>query len=367
MRLAALAFLAALLLPAAAGAHAGSDSFLSLGQSDGRWDVALRDLDDALALDADGNGELTWGEVAAREADIVAYALARLAVSTPLGPCAVRAGALELAAHADGAYATLPLALGCPAGATELTVGYSLFFDRDPQHRGLLRAEGGELAVLSPARPTRTLRFAGVDALATLAAFVREGAHHVAGGIDHVLFLLALLLPSVLRRDRRGWAPAAGLRPALANVVRVVTAFTLGHSLTLSLAVLGLARMPARLVETSIAASVAVAAAANLRPLFGDGRWVVALALGLLHGFGFSSALTDLGLGGGRLAPALLGFNLGVELGQLALVSLFVPAAYLARRTAAYRRLVLVGGSAAIAVVAVVWSVERALGLTLWS
>lgn len=355
---------AAMLCPAAAWAHAGSDSFLALGPGEGRWDIALRDLDDALALDADGDGRLTWGEVAAREGDIVRYALAGLSVASPRGPCAVRGGRLELRAHADGAYVTLPLALACPRGASELTVGYALFFDRNPQHRGLLRAEGGEVAAFSPARPTRTLRFAGADALATLAAFVAEGAHHVAGGIDHGLFLLALLLPSVLRRDRAGWAPAPGLRPALANVARVVTAFTLGHSVTLSLAVLGLARMPARLVETSIAVSVAVAAAANLRPLFGDHRWVVALALGLLHGFGFSSALADLGLGGGRLAPALFGFNLGVELGQLALVSLFVPLAYLARRTAAYRRLVLVGGSAAIAVVAVFWSVERALGLT---
>jgi hypothetical protein len=349
--------------PAVAHAHAGSDSFLTLGPSGGRWDIALRDLDDALGVDADGDGAIAWGEVAAREADVVAYALAHLDVA----PCAVRAGAAELAAHADGGYLSLPLSLACPPGAGEVTVRYSLFFDRDPGHRGLVRADGGELAALSPAQPVRTLRFAPTSALATLAEFVGEGAHHVAGGIDHVLFLLALLLPAVLRRDARGWAPAAGLRPALANVARVVTAFTLGHSVTLSLAVLGYARMPARLVETSIAVSVAVAAVANLRRLFGDDRWVVALALGLLHGFGFSSALTELGLGGGRLAPALLGFNLGVELGQLALVSIFVPVAYLARRTVAYRRLVLVGGSAAIAVVAVIWSVERALGLTLGS
>jgi hypothetical protein len=174
-----------------------------------------------------------------------------------------------------------------------------------------------------------------------------------------VLFLIALLLPSVLRRGPEGWRPVSAIRPALGDVARIVTAFTAAHSLTLSLAALGLVSVPARLVEPAIAASVALAAANNVRPVFGAERWVVAFALGLLHGFGFSSVLSDAGLAGGALARALVGFNSGVELGQLAIVAVFVPAAFFLRATRAYRRLALVGGSLAITALSVVWIVER--------
>jgi hypothetical protein len=147
----------------------------------------------------------------------------------------------------------------------------------------------------------------------------------------------------------------------------MVTAFSAAHSLTLSLAALGVVRLPAALTEPAIAASVVIAGVNNVRPLFGRHRWVVAFALGLLHGFGFSSVLTDAGLAPSRLLSSLLGFNLGVELGQLAIVAAFVPAAFLLRRTVAYRRVALVGGSAAIALVATVWFIARVLDLSQWS
>jgi hypothetical protein len=182
-----------------------------------------------------------------------------------------------------------------------------------------------------------------------------------------VLFLLALLLPAVLRREQGRWLPVQEIRPALLDVARIVTAFSIAHSLTLSLAALGLVHLPARITEPAIAASVVIAAVNNVRPLFGRERWVVAAALGLLHGFGFSSVLADAGLGSGRLLAALFGFNLGVELGQLAIVALFVPAAFLVRRTFVYRRVALIGGSAAVALVATVWFVARVFEISQWS
>jgi hypothetical protein len=138
-----------------------------------------------------------------------------------------------------------------------------------------------------------------------------------------------------------------------------VTAFTAAHSLTLTLATLGLVSVSSRVIEPAIAASVALAAVNNLRPLFGPDRWVVAFALGLLHGFGFSSVLADAGLAPAALVRALVGFNVGVELGQLAIVAAFVPAAFLLRRTVAYRRVALLGGSTAIAACALLWTVQR--------
>jgi hypothetical protein len=368
-----------LLFSPAAFAHRPSDSTLTLRATtaggEGRWDIAIRDLDDTLGVDGDGDGRITWGELRARVDEIAQYALARLALATPAGACQPRSDELQIVRHSDGAYVALDLHLRCPVGAPALTVGYRLFFERDPLHRGIVRVVAGageETAVFAAETGPRRFPFAAGAAPAERApgsfgGFVVEGVSHIWQGLDHVLFLLALLLPAVLRREAGRWIAAQALRPVLADVARVVTAFTLAHSLTLSLAALGLVRVPARLVEPAIAASVALAAANNLRPLFGRDRWAVAFALGLLHGFGFSSVLADVGLPRQQLLAALFGFNLGVELGQLALVAAFVPLAFLVRRTAGYRRLALVGGSAAIAALALVWVLERALDIRVLS
>ena len=145
--------------------------------------------------------------------------------------------------------------------------------------------------------------------------------------------------------------------------LKVVTAFTLAHSITLSLAVLGVVTLPSRFVESVIAASVVVAALNNLRGTVDRRRWVMAFVFGLVHGFGFASVLADLGLPQGALALALVGFNLGVEIGQLAIVAAFLPAAYLLRATAFYRVGVLRVGSLAVAVLASWWLIERAFNL----
>jgi hypothetical protein len=138
----------------------------------------------------------------------------------------------------------------------------------------------------------------------------------------------------------------------------VVTAFTVAHSLTLALSVLGVVRPPERLVEVGIAVTVFVAALANLLAV-APARWPMAFYLGLLHGFGFSNVLGGLGVTGADAAGALFGFNVGVEVGQSAIVALFLPLAYLLRHTWAYRRLALAGGSLAVACIAAVWTVQR--------
>jgi hypothetical protein len=189
---------------------------------------------------------------------------------------------------------------------------------------------------------------------------MKEGMIHIWTGYDHVLFLFALLLPSVLRREKNSWVAVRELRPALVDVLRVVTAFTVAHSITLSLAALDVVTLPSRIVESVIAASVVAAAANNLYPVLRHDRWMAAFVLGLMHGFGFSSTLKDLDLPRSNLLLTLFGFNLGVEVGQIAIVLTFVPVAFLARRTTGYRRLALVGGSMAILAVAAIWLVERA-------
>ena len=140
-----------------------------------------------------------------------------------------------------------------------------------------------------------------------------------------------------------------------------MTAFTAAHSVTLSLATLGFVELPSRWVESAIAASVVLAALNNLWPIADSRLWVAAFGFGLVHGLGFASVLRDLGLSGGSLWPSLLGFNLGVEAGQLAIVAAFLPLAFVLRGSLFYRRYAVGAGSIAIALVATVWLVERSL------
>lgn len=364
MRLLALLLL---LMAVPALAHKPSDSYLALtvdaAKVDGQWDIALRDLDYAIGLDANGDGDITWGELKARHPDIAAYALARLAVRADDTPCPARVVGHLVDDHSDGAYAVLRFVATCPGPVTNLDVEYSLLFDVDPQHRGLLRlAHAGttRTAIFSPERSRQTFDLTAPSRWRQFVQFGREGVWHIWIGFDHILFLLSLLLPAVLTRQDDRWEAVEAFAPAFWDVFKIVTAFTVAHSITLSLASLGVVSLPSRWTESAIALSVVLAALNNLFPVVRGKRWLLAFAFGLVHGFGFASVLADLGLPQGALLLALVAFNLGVEAGQLAIVTAFLPVAFALRDTAFYRRAILVGGSALIVLVASVWLVERA-------
>ena len=356
-------------------AHKPSDSYLTLkvdgARIDGQWDIALRDLDHALGLDANQDGAITWGEVRARQAEIAAYALARLRLGPASAPCPTRVDDQLVDNHSDGAYAVLRFTAICAAAPKTLAVAYHLFFDLDPQHRGLVRLEyqgTTRAGILGVDSSEQKFTLAESSAWEQFVDYGREGVWHIWTGFDHVLFLLSLLLPAVLVRAQtpgRRWQPAANFRAAFWDVVRVVTAFTLAHSITLSLAALGVVSLPSRWVESAIALSVVLAALNNIRPLVYDKRWVIAFCFGLIHGFGFASVLADLGLPQESLLIALVAFNVGVELGQLVIVGVFLPIAYRLRTTGLYQRLLVVYGSALIALIASVWLIQRAFNLRL--
>lgn len=357
-----------------AGAHKPSDSYLAI-EADGQvlraqWDIALRDLEFALGLDSDGDGAITWGEVRARQAEIDAYALTRLRLGADGKPCKLAATEHLVDDHSDGAYIVLKLAADCGVQSYRAAeVDYRLFFDLDPTHRGLLRLNDGTgvvTAVLGPDQPRFQAAVGGHSRLMQFLDFAREGTWHIWIGFDHVLFLVSLLLPAVLAWTNGRFDPAGRLRPIFWDVFKVVTSFTVAHSITLSLAALGVIHLPSRLVESAIALSVVLAALNNVWPVIHERRWLVAFAFGLVHGFGFASVLVDLGLPQDALLLALLGFNVGVEGGQLVIVSALVPVAFMLRRTWLYQRVIFVGGSAAIALVAAVWLAERALDLRLF-
>lgn len=369
--------LALLCWSALAFAHKPSDSYLRIEarQSviDIRWDIALRDLEYALGLDSDDDGAITWGELRTQAPAVAAYALARLALAADGAACPGAFVDMRVDEHTDGAYAVLGLRAECPLAPQVLDVEYRLFFDLDAQHRGLLSlaaGEGEQTAVFAPDQPRRAFTLGpgagGTEGWRALPEFVREGVWHIWIGYDHILFLLSLLLPAVLARTGQRWVPAEDFRKAAWDTVRIVTAFTLAHSVTLSLAALGYVALPSRWVETAIAASVVCAALNNLLPVLHGRRALLAFGFGLVHGLGFAAVLADLGLPDALRVWGLLGFNLGVEAGQLAIVAGFLPLAFALRRFPVYEAAVLKLGSVGIMVVAVAWLVERGLDVRLW-
>jgi hypothetical protein len=372
MRGAARTLVAVLLALAAsaAQAHKPSDSYLAIAvegtEIKGQWDIALRDLDFAIGLDDNGDGDITWGEVKAHHAEIAAYSLARLRLRMAGAECPVRATEFLADDHSDGAYSVMRFGGSCKTEAGAIEIAYSLFADIDPQHKGLLRLEHGggtRTGIFSPERATQTFELEKISALTQFVDYAREGVWHIWIGFDHILFLLSLLLPAVLAYGGGRWQAVERFAPAFWDVFKIVTSFTVAHSITLTLAALGVVSLPSRLVESAIATSVVLAALNNVFPVVHGRRWMVAFFFGLVHGFGFASVLRDLGLPQNALLIALVGFNLGVEAGQLAIVSGFLPAAYGLRATWLYRRLVFTGGSLAIAVVAGIWLVERAFNM----
>lgn len=341
---------------------------VSADRISGQWDIALRDLDFAIGLDGNGDSAITWGELRGKHDAIAAYALAHLQILAGDAPCRIKPTRHLVDNHTDGAYAVLQFDVDCPTALTEMGIDYSLFFDLDPQHRGLLRVEYGGVthtAVFSPTLSHQKIELAQVKSGTVFLQYLHEGLWHIWTGYDHILFLLSLLLPAVLYRQTGQWRASPRLRPIVTEVVKIVTAFTLAHSITLSLATLGMISLPTRWVESAIAASVVLAALNNIYPLISRKLWLVAFGFGLIHGLGFANVLKDLGLPQHMLLLTLLAFNLGVELGQLALVSGFLPVAFWLRHTLWYRKVVFTLGSILIALLAFIWLLERSLNLSL--
>lgn len=356
---------------AVAFAHKPSDSYLSINiQGDhltGRWDIALRDLDFAIGLDNNNDGALTWGELRSKRTGIAQYVFARLQLSASDKTCLPQQSDLQVDEHTDGKYAVLFFNSDCRVGhIKELTVGYRLFAELDPQHRGLLNLTHDTIdtaAVLVPNQPPRVFNISSRSHWSEALDFIYEGIWHIWIGIDHILFLLSLLIPSVMVYQANKWQPVAHFNNAFWDVLKVVTAFTLAHSITLSLAVLDVIDLPSRWVESCIAASVILAALNNIYPLFTGKRVLLAFTFGLVHGFGFATVLTDLGLNQSSRLWSLLGFNLGVEIGQFVLVMIFLPIAYQFSRFPLYKPIVLKSCSIGIAGLASLWLLERAFDI----
>jgi hypothetical protein len=352
-----------------AQAHIASNGFLSLqvdgARVSGALELAIRDGELAVGLDQNGDGKVTWGELRASQTALQVYVLEHVRLAGADGPCRMGFSAVQVNERVDGSYLWLPFTAACGRVLKRLSIDYTVLDAEDPSHRGLLNLSASGAAQTAVLGGGSALRLFELDHPSPWSAFIeylRAGIWHIWSGVDHLLFLLSLLLPAVLARRQDRWEAEPVAAPAFVNIVKVVTAFTLAHSVTLSLAAFDLIRLPGRLTESVIAASIVVAALNNVFPRVTEGRWRIAFAFGLLHGFGFASVLAEMGLPKGARIVSLVAFNLGVEAGQMAVVLAVMPAAYLLRSTVFYRRGVMPWGSSAIAALAMVWFVQRALG-----
>jgi hypothetical protein len=353
-------------------AHTQSYGFLRAAVHDdhvsGQLELAVRDLDLAYALDADGDGNVTWGELRKRESELAPLVLRKISIGPAGAPCELVPGAIAIDSRGGENYAIFPFTGSCEVLGSQVRVGYDLMFALDAQHRGLVNFDKGDIGrstVMTPETRVAVLDLESGNRLDVVSSFISHGVHHIWNGYDHMLFLVTLLLPAVVMRSGNVWRPVESLGGAVWATTRVVTAFTLAHSITLSAAASGMVELPSRLVECVIAASVAVAAINNLFPVVSRRVWIAAFVFGLMHGFGFASVLTDLGLPPGGRLVALFSFNVGVELGQLAVVAGLLPVLFLMRRSSTYTQVALPAGSMVIMVIGVTWILQRATGMNI--
>jgi branched-subunit amino acid transport protein len=338
-----------------AGAHQAATSYVTLTPTNLTWELETVDLALLVPLDANGDGRILYEEIKSARSGLDARLLQGLRVKG----CRLQATneKLFLVPRNSTFAVRWVAALSCEAVLTRSEVTIEAPFEVDAQHRVLLKTLGTrDVYIFSEATRTKTVDFVNESLPKTLLASIREGLHHIALGYDHLAFLFALLLPSVLRKKSE---QKLTLKTCLASVVKVVTAFTLAHSITLGLAAFELVTPNLPRAEVLIALSVAVAALFNLLPFGSEARWPLAFSLGLLHGFGFVAALNELGASGSGRALSLFGFNVGVELGQLSIVALFVPLAFVLRETKFYQLFLVKVGSALILGVALFWVSQR--------
>ena len=340
-------------LPAAM-AHETTRSYVTLSR-DGtevtaQFRIAFRDIEVAVWMDENLDGMITWGETKQRLEAIAAYVGAAFLLDAG-GACTLSQTAADASSTGGIDYLDLDFKGVCPDAIAPLKVVSRLFTEIDPDHRMFLTASAGSATtttLLSASNPEVTVSGETGGLLMSFFSYFKSGVDHLMGGADHLVFLLVLMLPAV----------GSGLngRKAALGVIAALTGFTLAHALTLTAAATDLLRPPSTIIEILIALSIVITAIDNIRPFIPAPRAAVAAFFGIIHGFGFASALGVLQLSGSGLAVALVGFNLGIEAAQIAVVLIVLPILYLAGKG---RLMVLLGSLAAVAV-GLYWVWQRA-------
>jgi HupE / UreJ protein len=366
-----LVSLLALLFSSIAWAHKASDAYVLLTQSapqapvQAQLAIALKDLDRAFdTLDANNDRALNFAEIKAALPEIERWAGQGMTLRCGANTLSLNWRYEALEQRSDGVFVRLTASTNTPCDTrNSMSLRYTLMQEIDADHRVIVSFKWQSSQASSAIKPSdawqdladQTKQGTGSkgSALSTLASFIKLGIEHIGSGADHIAFIICLVLSLALTLAREWKA-----------LLITITAFTLGHSITLISATLGWVGSP-RWVEPVIALSIAVSAAFNLvkqrftkfqSPAISA---AIAASFGLVHGLGFSGAMTEAQLPEGALLWALAGFNIGVEIGQLLIIAVWSIVYWALHRWNGYQSWIVQGGSVALILLALYWFSQR--------
>ena len=333
-------------------------------------DFESDNLEKFIKLDDNENGIVSWKEIRAHQKEIEKFVLQHIEIKADGQTCTKKVDRFEVYRRVHQSYIKLYLTLGCTLPHEAVDLRYNLFFDVDKDQKAFVKIADDNRSkpvILSDRKVEVTLKMQHRRSIwQAFKNFLVEGIWHIWIGYDHILFLLMLLVPSVYYYRYGRPLPRQNFREVLIEVLKIVTAFSVAHSITLGLSVSEIVVLDSRFVEVAIALSVLFTAVNNLYPMITKHTWIMAFLFGLIHGFGFANVLHDLIVkNSSDFLAMLFGFNLGVEIGQLVIVTLVLPLLYILEKTTFYKRFIYQGFSAVTALIAALWAIERALGISI--
>lgn len=355
-------------------AHQMSTGYLNLDLSttqesgfQGQLQLRWFDVDSQVKLDNNLDGQLQWQEVLSRKAQILQFIQANLSIQADQQRCVLTMpDGLRSDTHFDEGYLSAGLLVDCNNQSKDsLVIKYTGVFAQDPEHKLIVNLTGAGADktgiashVISVKQQQVKIDLRSSDWFSVLSSYVYQGIVHIFIGIDHILFLVVLVLTSVLIYKNGKWTAKLDNRQVIKDTAWVITAFTLAHSLTLSATALGWIAPSSRWVEFGIAVSIVLTALNNLWPVVTRLSWIT-FGFGLLHGMGFASVLGELGLSQQHTLLSILAFNLGVEAGQLMILLALLPVLFFCRGKHWYPKYGLKVGSIVIGLIAINWSIQR--------
>ena len=342
-------------------AHSDSHSILTIEQIQNHEikltsEISLRDLIDVVALDKNNNSEVNWAELSKQQLVVGDYLKVKIKLAAAEFSCVFDENQTTfdllkgIKLKDSGTYAVFEFMYLCQGDTQQYSLDFNYFAEVNPDHRAMLNIKSdNNFHSMIIQQGKQEFTFNNASAIQTIKNFSTEGIKHIFEGYDHLAFLLLLLLPLTQLKQ---W------KNILTNAFLIVTSFTLAHSITLILVSTQNLSLPSQWVEVTIAASVVLVALLNIiRPKRTD-NWLFAFGFGLIHGFGFAGALNEL-TGGESPLLGLLGFNLGVEIGQLIVVLLVFPILLFLARREALKKWFIPACSALVACLGLFWIVQR--------
>ena len=361
-------------------AHRLNETYVYFSVSDtaltGRFEATTSDIQLVIPVDEDGNGEVSLEELEANADEIYKYFAQRLSLWDGDRAVEITPAEIKVLPTPQGDFAQIGFkVLDLAPVPDELGIQYRPLTDAiNPEHlgyglienntrTGIVDNEGHVSLVFNASNARQTLHLSGEPLGGVFVDFLRQGIFHIWKGFDHLIFLISLMLPAVMLAGGKKWVPQESFAPAFMNVIKLVTVFTLSHIVAFSIAVFGIVNLPIPLVVTVITLAIVAVALMNMFPAYQKFLIWAVVIFGVFHGLGYANILAPLGMDPSAKWVGIAGFNLGIELGQIAVVLIALPVIWLFRNWSLYPQLAFNFGSICLVLLAGVWYLERATGI----